>query len=114
MTKHARPRKMMSGPASSLPSASQKTQPVDWLAAVQRIDDALEDRVDDDFRMLLREVRNPRDFLDELRFRHAASIHRSLPLVAPRRCWVLRAWRWVPGAAFDQARYSRAPRALRA
>src|SRR5687768_573309 len=41
------------------PEAAESAQ-LDLLAAMQRVDDALEDRVDDDFRMLLREVRNPR------------------------------------------------------
>src|SRR5258708_38598744 len=56
------------------PEAAEPAQ-LDLLAAVQRVDDALEHCVDDDFRMLLREVRNPRDFLDELRLRHAAGVH---------------------------------------
>src|SRR5688572_1846440 len=45
---------------------------LDLLPAMQRIDDALEHRVDDDLGMLLGEVGDPRDFLDELRLRHAA------------------------------------------
>jgi hypothetical protein len=40
-----------------------------------RGDEALADGVDDDLGMFLGEVRNPRDFLDELRFRHAAGVH---------------------------------------
>ena len=41
--------------------------------AVQRVDDALEHRVDDDFRVLLREVGDARHFLHELRLGHAAA-----------------------------------------
>jgi hypothetical protein len=39
---------------------------------MQRVDDALEYRVDDDFGVFLGEVGDARDFLDELRLRHAA------------------------------------------
>ena len=55
---------------------------LDLLAAMQRVDDALEHRVDDDLGVLLGEVRHARDFLDQLRLRHAAGVHESLPSVA--------------------------------
>src|SRR6478736_6527141 len=42
-----------------------KTAEFDLLPAMQRVDDALEHRVDDDFGVFLRKVRYPRDFLDE-------------------------------------------------
>jgi hypothetical protein len=53
---------------------------------MQRVDDALEYRVDDDFRMLLREVGNPGDLLHELRLGHAAArgIHTAAPLLLYR------------------------------
>ena len=66
------------------PEAAEPAQ-LDLLAAVQRVDDALEDGVDDDLRVLLREVRNPRDFLDELRFRHAAGVHSASPPASQRQ-----------------------------
>ena len=50
---------------------------LDLLAALEGRDDALEHGVDDHFRVLLREVGDPRDFLDELRFRHRAASHRT-------------------------------------
>src|SRR6185436_7485293 len=49
--------------------ATEATQ-LDLLATVQGVDDALEHRVDDEFGVLLREVRYARDLLDELRLRH--------------------------------------------
>src|SRR5262245_3961095 len=53
---------------------------LDLLAAVQGLDDAPEHRVDDDFRVLLGEIRHARHFLDEFRLGHAAarSIQRRL------------------------------------
>src|SRR5262249_23168971 len=60
--------------ATPQPEAAEPAQ-LDLLAAMQRVDDALEDRVDDDLGVLLGEVRNPGTLFDELRFRHAASIH---------------------------------------
>src|SRR5258705_2430687 len=55
---------------------------LDLLAAVQGLDDAPEHRVDDDFRVLLGEIRHARHFLDEFRLGHAAarSIQRWLLL----------------------------------
>ena len=50
-----------------------KPAQLDLLAAVQRVDDALEDGVDDDLRVLLREVRDARDFFDQLGFGHLGS-----------------------------------------
>src|SRR5438046_10693397 len=49
---------------------------------MQGLDDAPEDRVDDDFGMFLGEIRDARYFLDEFRLGHAAarSIHVSLPI----------------------------------
>src|SRR4029079_827036 len=56
------------------PEAAKCSQ-LDLLAAMQRVDDALEHRVDNDFGVLLREVGDSRDFLHELRLCHAAAIH---------------------------------------
>src|SRR5688500_5489748 len=56
--------------ATAKPEAAEAAE-LDLLAAVQRIDDALEDRIDDDLGVLLREVRDFRDFLDEFRFGHS-------------------------------------------
>src|SRR6185369_14071602 len=53
-----------------------KTAEFDLLAAMQRVDDALEHRVDDDFGVFLRKIRYSRDFLDEFGLRHAAASHR--------------------------------------
>jgi hypothetical protein len=60
--------------AAAQPEAPEPAQ-LDLLAAVQRVDDALEDRVDDDLGVLLGEVRDARHFLDEFRLRHAAGVH---------------------------------------
>src|SRR5688500_9117776 len=46
---------------------------LDLLTAVQRLDDALEYRVDDDFGVLLREIGDAGHCLHELRLRHAAA-----------------------------------------
>ena len=66
------------------PEAAEPAQ-LDLLAAMQRVDDALEYRVDDDFRVFLGEIGDPRDFLDELRFGHAAArrIHSGCSLQGP-------------------------------
>src|SRR5262249_25086025 len=48
----------LAGLPAPQPEAAEPAQ-LDLLAAVERVDDALEDRVDDDLRMLFREVRNP-------------------------------------------------------
>jgi len=50
---------------------------------MERVDDALEDRVDDDFGVLLGQVRYARYFLDELGLRHAAAIHAALLEASP-------------------------------
>src|SRR6266566_2294131 len=69
----------LAGLALAEAEAAESAQ-LDLLAPVQRVDDAPEHRVDDDFRMLLREIRHARHFLDELRLGHAAarSIHYGL------------------------------------
>ena len=43
------------------------------------LDDAAKDGLDDDLRMLLREVGDPRDFLHELRLRHAPAGSAHVP-----------------------------------
>ena len=64
---------------SRLPQAeAAEPAQLDLLAPVQRVDDALEHRVDDDLGVLLGQVGDPRDFLDELRLRHAACVHESV------------------------------------
>ena len=50
---------------------------LDLLAAMERGDDAAEDRVDDHLGVLLGEIRDPRDFLDELGLRHAPAERRG-------------------------------------
>src|SRR5678815_2278903 len=52
--------------ALAQPETAEPAQ-LDLLAAVQGLDDALEHRVDDDFRVLLGEIRHARHFLDEFR-----------------------------------------------
>src|SRR5439155_12319261 len=64
----------LAGLALAQPEAAEPSQ-LDLLTAMQRLDDAAEDRVDDDFGVLLRQIRNPRHFLDELRLGHAAVGH---------------------------------------
>src|SRR4051812_30352729 len=59
------------------PEAAESAQ-LDFLAAVQRVDDAFEDGVDNDFGVLLRQVGHPRNFLDEFRLGHAAASHAGL------------------------------------
>src|SRR6185436_17420041 len=54
------------------PEAAEPTQ-LDLLPTMERIDDALEYGVDDDFRVFLGEVGDSGDFLHELRFGHAAA-----------------------------------------
>src|SRR3954452_7449284 len=48
---------------------------LDLLAAVQRLDDAAEDGVDDHLGVFLRQIRDARHFLDQLRLRHAPVGH---------------------------------------
>src|SRR5262245_5414569 len=64
-------------PETKTPEPTQ----LDLLAAVQGLDDALEHRVDDDFRVLLGEVRPARHFLDEFRLGHAAARRIQRPLL---------------------------------
>src|SRR5205823_4124266 len=52
-----------------------KAPQLDFLAAVQRVDDALEHRVDDDLGVFLGQIGHARDFLDEFRLGHAAAVH---------------------------------------
>src|SRR5262245_59252690 len=54
------------------PEAAEAAQ-LDLLTPMQRIDDALEDRVDDDLGVLLRQVGDTGDLLHELRLGHAAA-----------------------------------------
>src|SRR5688572_6342980 len=76
-------------PRLALPQAeTAEPSQLDLLAAVQRVDDALEDGIDDDLGVLLREVRDARDLLDELRLGHAAG---AVPVAAANRhCLLLR------------------------
>src|SRR4029079_13770325 len=46
---------------------------LDLLAAMKRVDDALEERVDDDFRVVLCEIGDARQLFNELRLGHAAA-----------------------------------------
>src|SRR5581483_4485324 len=48
---------------------------LDFFAAMQRVDDALEYRIDDDLGVLFGQIRNARHFFDELGLRHAAAVH---------------------------------------
>src|SRR5678816_1681485 len=70
------------------PKTAEPAQ-LDLLAAVQGFDDAPEHRVDDDFRVLLGEIRHARHFLDEFRLGHAAarSIQRWLPSMFQLSGW---------------------------
>src|SRR5678816_3413941 len=74
--------------ALAQPETAEPAQ-LDLLAAVQGLDDALEHRVDDDFRVLLGEIRHARHFLDEFRLGHAAarSIQRWLPSMFQLSGW---------------------------
>ena len=47
----------------------------DFLATMKSVDDATEDRVDDDFGVFLGQIGDARDFLDQLRLGHAAVGH---------------------------------------
>src|SRR5262249_50776246 len=48
---------------------------LDLLAAMERLDDAAKDGVDDDLGMLLRQIRDARHLFHQLRLRHAAVGH---------------------------------------
>src|SRR4029453_91276 len=58
------------------------------LAAVQRLDDATEHRVDDHLGVLLGEIRHARDFLDQLRLGHAAVGHTVILSGLGARGWL--------------------------
>src|SRR5688572_2184175 len=78
-------------PRLALPQAeTAEPSQLDLLAAVQRVDDALEDGIDDDLGVLLREVRDARDLLDELRLGHAAGAVPVAVAAANRHCLLLR------------------------
>ena len=62
----------LAGLALAKAEAAESAQ-LDLLAALEGIDDALEHGVDDDLGVLLREVRDARDFFDQFRLRHISA-----------------------------------------